>query len=84
MKLSSRHMGENGHSLEVFYDDEGMLQFAVDGLSLYFTSVDNFQVENNWRIYTCDDGTMIVYYPGSPAHVEISSGDYEGLYEAEK
>lgn len=78
------YTSENGHSLEVFYDDEGMLQFAVDGLSLYFTSADNFQVENNWRIYTCDDGTMIVYYPGSPAHVEISSGDYEGLYEAEK
>lgn len=76
------YTSENGHSLEVFFDDEGMLQFAVDGLSLYFTSADNFQLENDWRIYTCDDGTMIVYYPGNPAHVEIGSGDYEGLYEA--
>lgn len=29
-----------------------------------------------------DDGTMIIYYPGEPAHLEISDGDYAGLYEA--
>lgn len=78
----SIYKGDNGHEVEVFFDDEGMLQFAVDGLTLYFTSADNFQFENNWRIYTCDDGTMIVYYPGDPAHLEISAGDYAGLYEA--
>lgn len=66
---------------EVFFDDEGMLGFAVDGLSLYFTTVDNFQQENNWMIYTCDDGTTVIYYPGEPAHIEISDGDYAGLYE---
>ena len=33
----------DGHSLEVFFNDEGMLEFAVDGLSLYFTSVDSVQ-----------------------------------------
>lgn len=73
---------ENGRRLEVSYDDEGMLQFAVDGITLFFTSADKFQQENNWKIYTCDDGTVIVYYPGSPAHLEISDGEYAGLYEA--
>ena len=33
------YTGDNGHSLEVFFDDEGMLEFAVDGLSLYYTTV---------------------------------------------
>ena len=59
-----------------------MLNFTVNGLSLYFTTVDNFQQENNWKVYTCDDDTMIIYYPGEPAHLEISDGDYAGLYEA--
>lgn len=72
---------DNGRRLEVFFDDEGMLEFAVDGLSLYYTTVDNFQKENNWRIYTCDDGMTVIYYPGDPAHIEISDGDYAGLYE---
>lgn len=83
-KKGTVYTSENGHNLEVFFDDEGMLQFAVDGISLYFTSADNFQLENDWRIYTCEDGTVIVYYPGNPAHIEIGSGDYEGLYEAAK
>lgn len=74
---------ENGRRLEVFYDDEGMLQFAVDGLSLYNTMADRFQTENNWRIYTCDDGTTVVYYPGAPAHLEITDGEYAGVYEAD-
>lgn len=72
----------NGNRLEVFFDDEGMIEFAVNGLSLYYTTVDNFQFENNWRIYACDDGTTIVYYPGEPAHLEICDGDHAGLYEA--
>lgn len=59
-----------------------MIEFAVNGLSLYYTTVDNFQFENNWRIYACDDGTTISYYPGEPAHLEICDGDYAGLYEA--
>lgn len=75
------YTGDNGHRLEVFFDDEGMLEFAVDGLSLYYTTVDQYQQENNWKIYTCDDGTVIVYYPGEPAHLEISDGDYAGLYQ---
>lgn len=74
---------ENGRRLEVFYDDEGMLQFTVDGLSLYNTMADHFQTENNWKIYTCDDGTTVVYYPGTPAHLEISDGEYAGVYEAD-
>lgn len=80
-KKGNVYTDDNGRSLEVFFDDEGMLGFAVDGLSLYFTTVDNFQQENNWMIYTCDDGTTIIYYPGEPAHIEISDGDYAGLYE---
>lgn len=72
---------DNGRRLEVFFNDEGMIEFAIDGLSVYFTSVETCQLENNWRIYTCDDGTMIAYYPGDPAHIEICDGDYEGLYE---
>ena len=72
----------NGNRLEVFFNDEGMIEFAVNGLSLYYTTVNNFQSENNWRIYACDDGTTIVYYPGEPAHLEICDGDYAGLYEA--
>lgn len=77
----SVYKDSEGHRLEVFFDDEGMLEFAVDGLSLYYSSVDRVQFENNWRIYSCDDGTMIVYYPGEPAHLEINNGDYAGLYE---
>ena len=73
---------DQGNRLEVFFNDEGTIEFAVNGLSLYFTVKDNFQQENNWKIYTCDDGTMIIYYPGEPAHLEISDGDYAGLYEA--
>ena len=73
---------DKGNRLEVFFNDHGTLEFAINGLSLYFTAVDNFQQENNWKIYTCDDGTMIIYYPGEPAHLEISDGDYAGLYEA--
>lgn len=72
---------DNGRRLEVFFNDEGMIEFAIDGLSVYFTNVGTCQFENNWRIYTCDDGTMIVYYPGEPAHIEIYDGDYAGLYE---
>lgn len=73
---------DKGNRLEVSFNDYGMLKFAVNGLSLYFTTVDSFQQENNWKVYTCDDGTMIIYYPGEPAHLEISDGDYAGLYEA--
>lgn len=73
---------DTGRRLEVFFDDVGMLEFSVDGLSLYYTSADGFQQENNWKVYTCDDGTMIIYYPGNPAHLEISDGEYAGLYEA--
>ena len=72
---------DKGNRLEFFFDDYGTLEFAINGLSLYFTTVDNFQQENNWKVYTCDD-TMIIYYPGEPAHLEISDGDYAGLYEA--
>lgn len=39
--------------LEVFFDDYGMIEFAVNGLSMYYTTVDNFQQENNWKVYTC-------------------------------
>lgn len=60
-----------------------MLGFSIDGLSMYYTTVDNYQLENNWMIYTCDDGTVIIYYPGTPAHLEISDGEYAGLYEAD-
>lgn len=74
---------ENGRKLEVFLDDEGMIGFAIDGLSMYYTTVNNFQLENNWRIYTCDDETVIIYYPGSPACLEISDGDYAGIYKAD-
>ena len=77
----SIYKDSEGHRLEVFFDDEGMLEFALDGLSLYYSSADRVEFENNWRIYSCDDGTMIVYYPGEPAHIEISDGDYAGLYE---
>ena len=73
---------DKGNRLEVFFNDYGTLEFAVNGLSLYITTVDNFQQENNWKVYTCDDDTMIIYYPGEPAHLEISDGDYAGLYEA--
>ena len=73
---------DKGNRLEVFFNDYGTLEFAVNGLSLYITTVDNFQQENNWKVYTCDDGTMIGYYPGEPAHLEICDGDYAGLYEA--
>lgn len=82
-KKGSVYTDESGRKLEVFFSDEGMLEFAVDGLSLYFTSADNFQEENNWKIYTCDDGMVIIYYPGDPAHLEISDGEYAGLYEAD-
>ncbi len=70
-----------GRRLEVSFDDYGMLDFSVDGLSLYYTNAADFQQENNWQIYTCDDGTVIVYYPGEPAHLEISDGEYAGVYE---
>lgn len=53
----------------------------ISGLSLYYTTVDNFQLENNRRIYTCDGGMTIIYYPGNPVLLEISDGDYAGLYE---
>ncbi|MDE7179254.1 MAG: hypothetical protein K2O59_15715 [Lachnospiraceae bacterium] len=74
---------DKGNRLEVFFNDYGTLEFAVNGLSLYITTVDNFQQENNWKVYTCDDGTMIGYYPGEPAHIEICDGDYAGIYEAD-
>ncbi|MDE7284528.1 MAG: hypothetical protein K2N85_13250 [Lachnospiraceae bacterium] len=80
-KKGNIYTDESGRRLEVFFNDEGMIEFAIDGLSVYFTTVGTCQFENNWRIYTCDDGTMIVYYPGEPAHIEISDGDYAGLYE---
>lgn len=73
---------DKGNRLEVFFNDYGTLEFAVNGLSLYFTTVDNFQQENSAKVYTCDDDTMIIYYPGEPAHLEIADGDYAGLYEA--
>ncbi|MDE5588485.1 MAG: hypothetical protein K2J60_04995 [Acetatifactor sp.] len=77
----SIYKDSEGRRLEVFFDDEGMLEFAVDGLSMYYSSVNRVEFENNWRIYSCDDGIMIIYYPGEPAHIEISDGDYAGLYE---
>lgn len=73
---------DKGRTLEVFFDDGGMLQFAVDGLTLYSAQADEVQLENDWRIYTCDEGPSIVFYPGTPAHLEISDGDYAGIYEA--
>lgn len=82
-KSGSVYVDESGRRLEVFFDDEGALQFAVDGLSLYNTMANDFQTENDWRIYTCDDGTIIIYYPGAPAHLEISDGEYAGIYEAD-
>ncbi len=80
-KKGNVYTDDAGRRLEVFFDDDGMLQFAVDGLSLYDTMADRCQQENNWKIYTCDDGTMIVYYPGDPAYLEISDGEYAGLYK---
>lgn len=77
----SIYKNDSGHYVEVFFDDGGMLEFAVDGLSLYYSHVDKVQYENNWRIYDCEDGTMIVYYPGEPAHLEIYDGDEPRLYE---
>ena len=74
---------DKGNRLETFFNDYGTLEFAVNGLSLYFTTVDNFQQENNWKVYTCDDGTMIIYYPGEPEHIEISNGDHAGIYESD-
>lgn len=82
-KSGSVYVDENGRRLEVFFDDEGALQFAVDGLSLYNTMANDFQTENDWRIYSCDDGTTVIYYPGTPAHLEISDGEYAGIYEAD-
>lgn len=82
-KSGSVYVDENGHRLEVFFDDEGTIQFAVDGLSLYNTMANDFQTENDWRIYSCDDGTTVIYYPGTPAHLEISDGEYAGIYEAD-
>lgn len=73
---------DNGRKLEAFYNDDGMLEFAVDGLSLYYTTADDYQSENDWRIYTCDVGTVVIYYPGTPAHLEIPDGEYAGIYEA--
>lgn len=70
----------DGNHLEVFFDDEGTIEFAVNGLSLYYTNINNFQFENDWRIYACDDGTTIIYYPGEPAHLEICDGDHAGVY----
>lgn len=68
--------------LEVSFDDYGMLYFAVNGLTLYSAEADNFQQENNWRVYICDDDTtMIIYYPDEPARLEIQNGDCAGLYE---
>ena len=78
----SIYTDDKGNQLEVLFNDHGTLEFAVNGLSVYFTTADNFEYENNWRVYTCDDSTMIVYYPGEPAHIEIGDGDYAGLYEA--
>lgn len=78
----SIYTDDKGNRLEVFFNDYGTLEFAVNGLSMYTTTVDNFQQENNWKVYTCDDGTMIGYFPGEPAHIEIGDGDYAGLYEA--
>ena len=73
---------DKGNRLEVSFDDYGMLYFAVNGLTLYSAEADNFQQENNWRVYTCDDDTtMIIYYPDEPARLEITNGDYAGLYE---
>lgn len=73
---------DEGNRLEVSFDDYGMLYFAVNGLTLYSAEADNFQQENNWRVYTCDDDTtMIIYYPDEPARLEIKNGDYAGLYE---
>ena len=73
---------DQGNRLEVSFDDYGMLYFAVNGLTLYSAEADNFQQENNWRVYTCDDDTtMIIYYPDEPARLEITNGDYAGLYE---
>lgn len=76
----SIYKDDKGNRLEVFFNDHGTLEFAVNGISMYFTQIDNFEQENNWKIYTCDDGTMVAYYPGEPAHLEISDGEYAGLY----
>ncbi len=73
---------DKGRRLEVFFNDEGTLEFAIDGLSVHITTTSNFQQENNWKVYTCDDGVMVVYRPGDPATVEITEGDYEGIYTA--
>ena len=72
---------DKGNRLEVFFDDYGMIEFAINGLSLYYTTVEKYQQENNWRVYTCDDGMIVIYYPGEPSHIEISDGDYSGIYE---
>lgn len=77
------YKNDSGNSVEVFFDDYGMLEFAVDGISMYYSSVDRVQYENNWRLYECDGDIMIIYYEGEPARLEISGGDFAGMYEAE-
>lgn len=72
-----------GNRLEIFFNDEGMIEFAVNGLSLYYTTTDNYQPKDNGRIYACDDGTTILLYPGEPSRLEISDGDYAGIYECD-
>lgn len=72
-----------GNQLEIFFNDEGMIEFTVNGLSLYYTTTDSFQSKDNGRTYECDDGTTIILYPGEPARLEISDGDYAGIYECD-
>lgn len=74
---------DKGNRLEIFFNDEGMIEFAVNGLSLYYTTTDSFQPKDNGRVYACDDGTTIILYPGEPARLEISDGDYAGIYECD-
>lgn len=74
---------DKGNRLEVFFDDEGMIEFAVNGLSLYYTTTDSFQAKDNGRVYACDDGTTIILYPGEPARLEISDGEHAGIYECD-
>lgn len=79
------YLDGQGRRLEMGWDDEGAIFFIIDGLTAHVAMADHFVYENNWMVYTCDDGTYIVYYPGHagvPACVEISDGEYEGLYKS--
>lgn len=70
--------------LEVGFLDDGILDFAFDGVTV-LTGAECYEIDGRKIEYACSDGTFVTYSDEEVAKIEIIGSDgYDGTYELEE